>query len=389
MTDWGRRRRPTLRTIEFTETLCSSAGTESIVLWERSAGPAQPMDFQTMGGAGRASWHPRSGHVGRVVAGYGGSVLQDGPGASVTVVVPAYNAATTLGAALASVAGQTVPPSQVLVVDDGSTDATADVARGASLELEVVHTDGPLGPAAARNAGTAKATGDWVAFLDADDVWHPRKLEAQLEAVRRKPGTVIVASDWVRGAPPTLDGPVGMRVLRADHIVSLNRFQTSTVLVRTDVLSSVGGFDPTLDGAEDWDLWLRASVFGPVVLLAWPFVGYADRTTSYSKDTWRVYDRMLEMLARQAGRWEGTDREWNALLAWHHLRFAVSFLLSRDREHLLQVRAAIRTGGLTPAIPGSLRYLAPFLASRACRRFGALSRLRPQVPAAPSSLSIR
>jgi glycosyltransferase involved in cell wall biosynthesis len=307
----------------------------------------------------------------------------------VSVVVPAHNAAATLGPALASVAHQTVPPTQVLVVDDGSTDDTAAVARGAPLELEVIPTGAPSGPAAARNAGTAHAVGEWVAFLDADDVWHSRKLEVQLEAARRKPGTVLVASDWVRGTPPTPDGPVGMRVLRTGHILSLNRFQTSTVLVRRDVLSSVGGFDPTLDGAEDWDLWLRASALGPVVRLVWPFVGYADLTTSYSKDSWRVYDRMLEMLSRQEGQWGGTDREWDALLAWHHLRFGVAFLLSRDEDHLRKVAAAIRAGGLVPAIPGSLRYLAPFLTGRVFRRFGALSKLRPEVPAAPSPLSAR
>lgn len=336
----------------------------------------------------RPLWRPAR-HLGRYSPGYGVPMPSDGSGASVSVVVPAHNAGATLGPALASVARQTVTPTQVLVVDDSSTDDTAAVARGAPLELEVIPTDGPLGPAGARNAGTSHAIGEWVAFLDADDVWHPRKLEVQLETARRQPGAVLVATDWVRGTPPTPIGPVGMRVLRTGHILSLNRFQTSTVLVRRDVLSSVGGFDPTLDGAEDWDLWLRASALGPVVRLVWPFVGYADQTTSYSKDTWRVYDRMLEMLSRQKGQWGGTDREWDALLAWHHLRFAVAFLLSGDQDHLRQVGAAIRAGGLAPAIPGSLRYLAPFLAGRACRRLGSLSRLRPEVPAAPSSLSAR
>ncbi|MBO0887436.1 MAG: glycosyltransferase family 2 protein, partial [Acidimicrobiales bacterium] len=274
----------------------------------------------------------------------------DGERASVCVVVPAHNAAATLGPALASVAAQTLPPAQVVVVDDASSDDTAAVARDAPLELEVIPTEGPLGPAGARNAGTARAVGEWVAFLDADDVWHPRKLETQLEAARRQPGTVIVASDWVRGTPPTPTGPVGMRVLGTGDILSLNRFQTSTVLVRRDVLLSVGGFDPTLDGAEDWDLWLRASTLGPVVRLTWPFVGYADQATSYSKDTWRVYDRMLEMLSRQQGRWGGTDREWDALLTWHHLRFAVAFLLSGDHDHLRQVGAALRAGGLLPSV---------------------------------------
>jgi glycosyltransferase involved in cell wall biosynthesis len=306
----------------------------------------------------------------------------------VTVVVPAHNAESTLGSALASVAVQTAAPAQVVVVDDGSTDATGEVARGAPIEVEVLRTERPSGPSGARNAGTARAVGEWVAFLDADDVWHPGKLEAQLQAAREKPGTVIVATDWARDSPPTPPGPVGVRVMENRHVLSLNRFQTSTVLVRRDVLSAVGGFDATLDGAEDWDLWLRASALGPVVKLAWPYVGYADLVTSYSKDTWRVYDRMLEMLSRQQGGWGGTDRQWRALLAWHHLRFAVAFLLSRDRQHLRKVAAAIRTGGLVPAVPGSLRYLVPFLAGRACRRVPALSGLRPEVPAAPSSLAV-
>ena len=97
----------------------------------------------------------------------------------VSCVIPVFNGGRVLAEAIDSVLAQTRAPEQILVVDDGSTDATAEVAAAYGTRLSYVFQEN-LGPAAARNAGMKMVTGEFVAFLDADDWWHPEKLEKQL-----------------------------------------------------------------------------------------------------------------------------------------------------------------------------------------------------------------
>src|SRR5438045_1880854 len=94
---------------------------------------------------------------------------------SVSVIIPCYNAAEFLAECLDSVCRQTVPPAEVIVVDDGSTDATAQIARAFGPPVRVI-SQANAGPSAARNRAMDEAQGDWVAFSDADDVWQPNKL---------------------------------------------------------------------------------------------------------------------------------------------------------------------------------------------------------------------
>ncbi|GAC1545117.1 MAG: hypothetical protein NVS3B16_14150 [Vulcanimicrobiaceae bacterium] len=111
----------------------------------------------------------------------------------VTVVVPAYNAAAYLAAALASVRRQTAPPQELVVVDDGSTDETAAIARGFGARV----ISGPNGGLAhARNVGIRAANAPWIAFLDADDMWRDERLERQWSALTAAPGPLVVATDY-------------------------------------------------------------------------------------------------------------------------------------------------------------------------------------------------
>ncbi|CAB1129996.1 Glyco_trans_2-like domain-containing protein [Candidatus Hydrogenisulfobacillus filiaventi] len=291
----------------------------------------------------------------------------------ISVVIPAYNARAVIADALESALNQELAPLEVIVVDDGSTDGTADWVRSRYPGVVVIEQANG-GPSRARNAGIAAARGDWVAFLDADDRWHPRKLAAQANLVADCPEAVLVATDWIRWRPafPDLPPEVPVRTLRKQDLLIMNRFQTSTVLASTRALRAVGGFDPGVDGAEDWDCWLRLADTGAVRVLAWPYVMYRDVPSGYSKDVARVYRTMFPMLAKHADR---LSPSWyRTLLAWHHLRFWVAFRLLGDRESARRAWRAAWAQDLRAHTPAALAgYLLPFLARRWWRRLkGAL-----------------
>lgn len=192
------------------------------------------------------------------------------------VVIPAYDAERFLPRALASVAAQTCAPAEVLVVDDGSHDATAQIAErfGAAVIRQANQ-----GPSAARNAGVRAASAPWIAFLDADDGWEPRALERFEDAVRLAPDVTIVFADY---ALEEADAPVASwfaidreyrritrrriapGIVRFDRpslvaaiIRSLSFVSTSAMAIRRDAFLSCGGFNESLLIAEDLDLLLR------------------------------------------------------------------------------------------------------------------------------------
>ncbi len=295
----------------------------------------------------------------------------EGRAVRVTVVIPAYNAAGTIRAALASVSAQTVAPDEVVVVDDGSSDGTTAAVTESGVAVRLLHQQRG-GPSAARNAGIAATSGDLVAFLDADDEWHPEKLERQLPLVAAA-GTVAVATDWAR-SPVTAPAPAPpephVSTVTGAALLLLNRFQTSTVLARRDALEAVGGFDATLDGVEDWDLWLRLSEVGAIHKLDWPFVRYGDSPGGVSKELDRVHVNGARMLERRLAEQPSSHRQ--TIMAWHHLRFAVAFLLARDGRHMARcVREVLRPGVRRAAPQAAVRLLAPFLVDRVRRRLGA------------------
>jgi glycosyltransferase involved in cell wall biosynthesis len=174
----------------------------------------------------------------------------------VTAIIPAFNRAELIARALASVNDQTIPPREVVVVDDASTDETAAVARRFGARLLRHQTN--RGAAAARNTGIAAADQPWLALLDSDDEWLPHHLETLWEL---RDAHVVVSGTAIQPGSNRLYGPAFRRaaVLRspAALIWPDNVIPASGALVRTDVVRAVGGFDTTLRYAEDFDLWLR------------------------------------------------------------------------------------------------------------------------------------
>ena len=168
----------------------------------------------------------------------------------ISVVIPAYNAARFLPRCLESVFAQTLKPLEVIVVDDGSTDNTAAVAE----ELGATVLRRPNGgPGAARNAGIQFASGEWIALLDADDLWAAEKLERQAACIR--PETVLVYTGvrnfddhGTHGEEPAIDAIAARKMLRYRNPIA-----TSSVLMRRKAALADGGFREEIQSCEDWE----------------------------------------------------------------------------------------------------------------------------------------
>lgn len=230
----------------------------------------------------------------------------------VSAVVPAYEAAEFLPSTLASVRDQTAPVDEIVVVDDGSADDTAAVAR--SHGARVVEHRRNRGVSAARNTGIRAASNDWIALLDADDLWKPGKIERQYEVVRRHADVRVVFSDrehvrdgdlvsdsFLPGHEPyrrvgkTALGGGAFRLSRGSlgrALFAGNFLKPSTLLLHRRLFERVGAFDErfTAPGSpigtcEDQDLALRLAVRTDPVVLEEPLVSYRLREGSVSSDT--------------------------------------------------------------------------------------------------------
>lgn len=185
----------------------------------------------------------------------------------ISVVIPCYNAAPYLDAALSSVFAQTLRPREVVVVDDGSTDQSAQIAQ--RYDVRLVRIPSNIGNAAARNVGLRRARGDLVAWFDADDVWEPEHLATVVPLLERFPDAVLAFSlvrmfgDQTDVWPALL--PAEVPVDAHDACLRQTILPHNAVLVRRAEVLATGGYDERLRVASDYDLWLRLSQRFPFV----------------------------------------------------------------------------------------------------------------------------
>jgi glycosyltransferase involved in cell wall biosynthesis len=188
----------------------------------------------------------------------------------VSVVIPAYNAAPVLGEALGSVQRQAHLHFEAIIVDDGSTDDTAGIARrfcAGDARFRLLR-QANAGVSVARNTALEQARGEFIAFLDADDVWMPGKLARQIPLFREGSRTNLVFTNYFSGDGEQDLAPryrSGQSLPEGDAMPRLIRsclYLTSTVILPRLVFSAVGGFDPELREAQDWDLFLRLGEHG-------------------------------------------------------------------------------------------------------------------------------
>jgi glycosyltransferase involved in cell wall biosynthesis len=233
--------------------------------------------------------------------------------APVSVVIPTYNSAAMVTQAIDSVLKQTVAPAEVVVVDDGSRDDTRARVAAYGGPVCYVHQENQ-GVASARNMGIRHSRQEFVAFLDADDVWHPRKIDLHLAALERRPeigmmGTRVFGwpADTIPEVVETADGEI--EVVPWERLALKNHFVTSTIIVRRSVLERAGEFDRELHGPEDYDLWLRLAELAPVSNLHVPLAGYRRFGNGLSKHATNMETGLRRILRKMderdawGGRW--------------------------------------------------------------------------------------
>ena len=270
----------------------------------------------------------------------------------VSVIVPAHDAEAHVGEALSSIRSQTWGDWEAIVVDDASSDGTAELVRGvADPRIRLVESEENRGPAATRNLGVAEASGELVALLDADDRWLPNYLERQVgrydDEERRRPGVGIVGCDAYVA--------MGERVATATYLTGLSRPVREvdvgrmlrgnaifvSALVPYEAGQEAGWFDPDLFGTEDHDLWLRILETGRRAIVNHePLAVYRMAAGSVSGDLGRMARNHQQTLQRALARGRLTARQRR--IAQAELRY--------HRAMEVVARAALEDGGRSIAL---------------------------------------
>lgn len=207
----------------------------------------------------------------------------------VSVIIPTYNRKELCKRAVSSVFSQTNKDYELIVIDDCSNDGTsAKYLCEGSKSLIYKKLGSNSGVSRARNIGVDIASGTWLAFLDSDDVWHPKKLEKQIAWTHENRGYSIVQTKevWIRNGvrvnPPKTHEKIGGSIFRESLVRCM--ITPSSVMIRKDFFNEIGRFNESLPACEDYDLWLRISVRHPVGLveemLMTRYGGHEDQLSS-------------------------------------------------------------------------------------------------------------
>jgi glycosyltransferase involved in cell wall biosynthesis len=233
-----------------------------------------------------------------------------------SVIIPTHNCLKFLGGALESVRLQAIDDTEIIVVDDGSTDGSHDWLRDeATRDSRLVILQGErMGPAGARNLAISQAQSELVAFLDADDLWAPRKLERQLAFHEANPGVVFSFTDYLHidlegktygtcfefWRPPYFNEHVGDFSIideAESQLLACNVVGTSTVMATRAALQNANGFATDLQSAEDWDLWLKLAGKGRVAVSKRITTNYLMRPNSETQHREARIMAMKEIVA--------------------------------------------------------------------------------------------
>jgi len=233
-------------------------------------------------------------------------ITQKSENSAISVIIPTFNRAWTLEETLRSVLEQTFKNFEVIVVDDGSTDGTPDLLRQFP-QVRVHRWEDNRGVSAARNRGIEMAGGELICFLDSDDRWIKNKLQMQLDWMQAHPECPACYTDeiWIRNGvrvnPKNKHRKYSGDIFR--YCLPLCIISPSSIMMRTSILETIGGFDTDLAACEDYDLWLRLASRYPVEFIPEKLIvktgGHADQLSQKFRgmDRFRVY--ALEKILKQ------------------------------------------------------------------------------------------
>ncbi|MGC9502456.1 glycosyltransferase [Baaleninema sp.] len=222
---------------------------------------------------------------------------------AISVVIPVYNGEATIRSTLESVLDQTFRDFELIVIDDGSTDNTVDVVKSIADERISLYSYPNAGQAESRNRGAKLASGEFLSFIDADDLWTSDKLDAQLQALKDHPDAAVAYS-WTahvdesdrffrHGPRLSFEGNVYDKLIINDFVGS-----GSNVLVRKSAFFDVGGFETSFPPAEDWDLWVRLAAKYRFVVVPKAQILYRTLTRSASFNLAKMEASSLKVIDR-------------------------------------------------------------------------------------------
>ena len=222
----------------------------------------------------------------------------------ISVVIPAYNAEKTIEETIHSVFNQTFSDFELIIVNDGSTDSTLELISKFTDPRLKVFSYPHLGANSARNRGLDQASGEYISFIDADDLWTPDKLELQLKALQEHP-EAKVAYSWTNcidesskflrpGGRVTINGDVYLHLLVANFLEN-----GSNPLIHRDAIATVGKFDESLEAGQDHDMWLRLAKHYQYIGVPKAQILYRQTNTSMSTNVWRLQKAATTVIQRE------------------------------------------------------------------------------------------
>ncbi len=240
---------------------------------------------------------------------------------TISVIIPAYNSEKTIKATIESVIKQTFSDWELIIINDGSQDSTLDIALQVKDSRIKVFSFDNAGLSASRNRGLKRAVGEFVSFLDADDIWTSDKLAIQLKALQENPQAAVAYSwtDYIdengkfafSGSYINVNGDVYEHLLMSDFLEN-----GSNPLIRKEAFTALDGFDETLRAAEDWDMWLRLANKFDFVCVPSVQILYRVTANSVSSNVINQEKFCLEVLRRgYQERPPSLKYSWNISLA--------------------------------------------------------------------------
>jgi glycosyltransferase involved in cell wall biosynthesis len=295
--------------------------------------------------------------------------------AKVSVIIPAFNSMKYLPDTLESVLQQTFTDFEVLIINDGSSDNIVQWASGLVDSRVKLISQENQGLSGARNTGIAHAQADYIAFVDADDLWEATKLEKQVCCLDDHPKVGLVHT-WMalvdeRGKPT---GRVLESYLEGDvweKIVQWNRIACPSVMVRRCCFDTMGGFDRSLRSIEDWDMWIRIATIYPFAVIKEPLAYYRQVPNSMSKNC-QVMEQAFHQVIEKTFQSVATELLYlkNRSYSYANLCLAWKALQTLNRDYKLAIHYRDLAISYNPQLRYSREYIRLSLAIAALQFFG-------------------